>query len=429
MTTYYTVTGIPVAQTRASSSQVRGEFVLIQTAFASVNTDITAKGAIIGQTWTGTHTFPATTFGVTASFGATGTAYATLDFVNAVAISAVLPAQIGNSGKFITTNGTSASWAALPSPTVVRSARTSNTILSAADAATLVDVTSGTFSQTFTAAATLASGWWCYLRNSGTGDITLDPNGAELIDGLATYVMYPGECRLVQCDGTGFNSIVLHGYRRDFTASGTWTKPPGYKTHGGLAWSAGMSGQRTNNAGNIAIGGYGGGCFPFLLNHSSLGTTETVTIGAGGAAVTGINTGSAGGDTTFGSWVLVYGANAAFSSGSVLRSGSSAVIVGFEGAIPVASPTSTIYGGSIPSSSGSASSSNSIYGGAAGGSIDNTATVRAAGTSTFGGQGGASSSASNGTAGTAPGGGGGATQTGTQSGAGARGELQIWGVV
>lgn len=83
----YTLTGAPPAQTRGISTSIRAEFVLIQTAISS-------KGDISGQTWTGTHTLPATTFGVTAAFGSSGTAYATLDFVNAVATSAALPGQV-----------------------------------------------------------------------------------------------------------------------------------------------------------------------------------------------------------------------------------------------------------------------------------------------------------------------------------------------
>lgn len=93
-------------------------------------------------------------------------------------------------------------------PSLVRSARTSNTPIGAADLSTLIDITSGTFTQTFDAAASLGSGWYCYLRNSGTGDVTLDPDGAELIDGLTSYVIYPGECRLVQCDGTALRTVV-----------------------------------------------------------------------------------------------------------------------------------------------------------------------------------------------------------------------------
>lgn len=113
MTTYYTVTGAPVSLSRGASSTIRNEFSLIAAGFTSVNTDINAKGAIAGQTWTGTHTFPATTYGVTAAYGSSGTAYATLDYVNAVATNVALPGQGGKTGKYLRTNGTTADWSEL----------------------------------------------------------------------------------------------------------------------------------------------------------------------------------------------------------------------------------------------------------------------------------------------------------------------------
>ena len=73
------------------------------------------------------------------------------------------------------------------------SSRVSNTILAAADRGTLIDVTSGSFTQTFTAAATLGSGWYCTYRNSGSGTVTLDPNASETIGGAATCDMLQRE--------------------------------------------------------------------------------------------------------------------------------------------------------------------------------------------------------------------------------------------
>lgn len=72
---------------------------------------------------------------------------------------------------------------------------------------------------------------------------------------------------------------------------------------------------------------------------------------------------------------------------------------------------------------------DSVYGGAGGGAGSGTAGERTAGASLFGGNGGAGGDTTNGTAGTAPGGGGGGTRTGTSSGGGARGQVDIWGVV
>ena len=76
---------------------------------AELNT-VTSRGLIAGQTWTGTHTFPATTYGVTATLGDSSLKYATTEFVANTAFSSALPAQLGNSGKLLTTNGTTASW-------------------------------------------------------------------------------------------------------------------------------------------------------------------------------------------------------------------------------------------------------------------------------------------------------------------------------
>lgn len=92
-----------------------------------------------------------------------------------------------------------------------RSARTGDTILGAADQGKLIDVTSGTFSQTYAAAATLGDGWWCYYRNSGTGVVTHDPDGAELIDGAATSPMGPHRTWLIQCDGAAFYTVPVSG--------------------------------------------------------------------------------------------------------------------------------------------------------------------------------------------------------------------------
>jgi len=281
-----------------------------------------------------------------------------------------------------------------------RSARTSNTVLAGSDLGKLIDITSGTFTQTFTAAATLGGNWFCHIRNSGTGDITLDPNGSELIDGLTSYIMYPGETRLVTCDGTGFYTMVLKSFYKVFTATGTFVKPPGYEMFSGIKWGAGGGGDN-------GVGGGGGGCSQFDFPASVIGASQSVTIGGGAAA------GAKGGDTTFIFTTQGGGRGGVYSEGGSAY-GTSATAAPFPNdavsvAVNSAPPIYGFYGGG--NDIGNNSFRHSVYGGASGGDS-------AAGTSIFGGAGGVG--AGNGSA---PGGGGGST------GAGARGELRIWGVL
>lgn len=68
---------------------------------------------------------------------------------------------------------------------------------------------SGTWSLALTAAATLGNGFAFFLRNTGTGIITIDPNAAETIDGAATLALGPGQSAIVDCDGTNWVTIGL----------------------------------------------------------------------------------------------------------------------------------------------------------------------------------------------------------------------------
>lgn len=58
-----------------------------------------------------------------------------------------------------------------------------------------------------TAVATLGSNWHYTVIADG-GDVTIDPNGAELINGQATLVLPNGTSALLICDGTGFYTRV-----------------------------------------------------------------------------------------------------------------------------------------------------------------------------------------------------------------------------
>lgn len=400
----------------------------------------------------------------------------------------------GTQGQALLSQGPDAPpvWGDLPGGSeVIRVSRTSNTALTTSNSGNLIDITSGTFTQTFDAAATLGNGWFCYIRNSGTGDITLDPNGSETIDGLTSYVMYPGEVRLVQCDGTGFNSVVLNAFAKTFTASGTFTKPPGYSLFSGRLYGAGGGGGKPADAGGNGGGGGGGACVPFHVPSAVVSSSTTVTIGSGGAGATSMGaTGGTGGDSTFGAFVTAYGGGGgeggsnggtAYGGGGG-GSGSNGALFSVRGGLPSSqyfgdsqlptlggggggrlamnqNKTSSVQGcAEWGGAGGSAGSFNSIYfgpssiygGGGGGGGVYNQSTRPEGGSSgkylpgdgagqngdgVKAGSGGRGGSTSNlaGEAGGAPsGGGGGGGSNGSSAGNGGnggRGELRIWGVV
>lgn len=65
----------------------------------------------------------------------------------------------------------------------------------------------GTF--TLPSAPTTGNNWFCYLRNSGEAQITVDPAGTPYIDGLATLSMQPGESAVIATDGVNYYTIGL----------------------------------------------------------------------------------------------------------------------------------------------------------------------------------------------------------------------------
>lgn len=175
MTDYYTPSANPVAQSLGRSSTIRAEFELIDTAFETVNTEMTAKAPAASPTFTGTVVLPATTSignvsatelayldGVTSAIqtqlnalvavdatkaptagptltgavnmagassvtaptvtaGDNTTKVATTAFVTTAALSSVVPVTAPDSGKYLTNNGTAASWGSLPAYALIAS--------------------------------------------------------------------------------------------------------------------------------------------------------------------------------------------------------------------------------------------------------------------------------------------------------------------
>lgn len=135
------------------------------------------------------------------------TAYVQTALLNAALPGASLPAQSGNAGKFLQTDGANVSWQ--PSGVVVRVSVSASQAIGLTNKANLFDCIGTGVVLTFAASATLMSGWFAYFQNNGSAQVTLTPNGAELINGRTTWPLNPGDTLIVQSDGTALNIVFL----------------------------------------------------------------------------------------------------------------------------------------------------------------------------------------------------------------------------
>ncbi len=102
--------------------------------------------------------------------------------------------------------GVSASWTALTGIQMVT--RTSNTIITPVDVGKVFRVTTGGFSQTFQAVATLTAGFFCYYWNDSSAIVTLDPDASETINGATTLILSPGEYAFIWVASSALYALV-----------------------------------------------------------------------------------------------------------------------------------------------------------------------------------------------------------------------------
>jgi hypothetical protein len=230
-----------------------------------------------------------------------------------------------------------------------------------------------------------------------------------------------------------------------FDASGTWTKPTGGNRVLVQAWGAGGGGTDGDSGSETGSGGGGGSYVERWFLMSELGSTETVTVGAGGLAAQGGGDAAVGGNTTFGSLLTAYGGGGAgfnVGGGTAGGGGGAGTLgvgqtitsdTGGTGGLPSAAAAGADSGfgagGGGGGSAGAAGGSSTYGGGGGGGS------TLAGGSSVFGGGGGGFTGGSsiyggagggNGANGTAPGGGGGlGTNGSTNAGDGAAGRVVV----
>jgi hypothetical protein len=91
--------------------------------------------------------------------------------------------------------------------------------------------TGGAGTLSLTAAVTLGSDWFVQVRNNGTGDLTIDPNSSELINGASTLTLSPGDSCIIVTDGLefwtiGFGQSAVYAFsvlQIDISGSGNYT--------------------------------------------------------------------------------------------------------------------------------------------------------------------------------------------------------------
>jgi hypothetical protein len=260
------------------------------------------------------------------------------------------------------------------------------------------------------------------VMNLLTADAT--PNGAA--DYVMTYDTSASGVKKVLLDNLSGGAAVAYDV---FTASGSLSKPSGFPDDGLViieAWAGGGGGH--SGAGG---GGGGGGYNRGIFRGVQLAASETVTIGAGGAAG---QPGGAGGNTTVGSLLTAYGGGGGSSNntggggGGQISAGASAngTTGGLGGGPFRGAGGNGSSGGNGNSGGGSdgGAGGDGIFGGGGGGA------VAAGGSSLFGGGGGGGggggasvfggAGGGNAVSGVAPGGGG-----GRNGGAGASGEVRV----
>jgi hypothetical protein len=127
---------------------------------------------------------------------------------------------------------------------LVEVVKTSTYTVVADDAGTALVANSATaMAFNLTAAATVGAGVAFVARNIGAGILTVDPSGAETINGAATLSLYTNQGALIWNNGTAWRALVMRDAEREqLTANRTyWVRTDGNDANDGSANAAGTA--------------------------------------------------------------------------------------------------------------------------------------------------------------------------------------------
>lgn len=190
--------------------------------------------------------------------------------------------------------------------TITSASTSSERTLTAADCGKLI-ILSGTtdFTLTIDPAASLFNGWVVNIKVAGRCVVTLDPNGAETVNGAATVpVAFRQECALV-CTGSGFetyglrsrvhlDTVLLTG-----TSVGDFILPRGYEF---FTVNAAISANTSGDSIAVRFSTDGGGSFVNAAGAYWIGGTlqlNTTTLVSYGQTSDSIQVWGSAGQPTF----------------------------------------------------------------------------------------------------------------------------------
>jgi hypothetical protein len=224
----------------------------------------------------------------------------------------------------------------------------------AGDLGTIINCTSGTFTVSLTAAATLGSGFNCWVWNTGTGTITIDPNASETIDSRTTLVLRRGEGTQVVCDGTNWQTgdkKTMRGYSDNITAGDTRPEASGTEAIalGNFSRATGANGVSIGRA-TLASGdssvAIGRGPTASASYSTAIGINSSI---GGSQAVTGAGAMALGG--SYASGTDSFAAAVANNTSSYGATGSNSIAIGYQAKASVFGAISIGYLSSVPTGS------------------------------------------------------------------------------
>jgi hypothetical protein len=94
----------------------------------------------------------------------------------------------------------------IPNQTVASITSAASPFTAAGSVVILGDTSGGNITVNLPAAAA-NTGKFYYIKNTGTGTVTVDGNGSETVEGETTQQLLQGDCALIVCDGSNWHLI------------------------------------------------------------------------------------------------------------------------------------------------------------------------------------------------------------------------------